>query len=412
MNFSIIEDIVLNLILILFPLLLYLVLICYEDNKNRQKNNILLTITLFTSMYLCFRFGITESNSKVLLFCNIPIAIAYIKKEKVLAIVLSLINILYCYFVFDSLYILAFIKYISYFLIYLYANKKKLDSDNFILIIAVIQGFFLSFEYFFQVTNVSVQDFILLLILAFVYYFATFSSLYIFKFIDKIESLNSTIKILERDKVIKDALFKLTHEIKNPLAVCKGYLSMINLDKREKAEKYISIMEEEIDRSLNIINDFVEFNKIKLVKEQIDLNLLLKDIYDCFEILIKSNNIKLTYHENKQNEIYFMGDYERLKQVIVNLLKNSLESIEQKGEIKLSSITNKKYLEIIVEDNGKGMDKETLSKIKEMFYTTKHSGTGLGVSLSNEIIKAHSGTLTYESEENKGTRAIIKLPYA
>ena len=78
-----------------------------------------------------------------------------------------------------------------------------------------------------------------------------------FKFIDKIESLNRTIKILEKDKVIKDGLFKLTHEIKNPLAVCKGYIDMINLDNKEKANKYIGIMKQEINRSLNIISDFV-----------------------------------------------------------------------------------------------------------------------------------------------------------
>lgn len=412
MNFSIIEDIILNLILILFPLLVYLILVCNQDSQNNQKNSILLIMTLFTSMYLCFRFGLANHNSKVLLFCNIPIVIAYMKKERVLAITLSLINIIYCYFVFDYLYLISFVKYIMYFLVYIYANKKKVDDDNFILLIAVVQGFFLSFEYFFQVTNASIEDFILLLMLAFIYYFATFLSLYIFRFIDKIDSLNNTIKLLEKDKVIKDALFKLTHEIKNPLAVCKGYLSMINLDNREKAQKYLTIMQEEIDRSLNIINDFVQFNKIKLVKEQIDLNLLLNDVYNCFEILANVKNIKLIYNVDDSKEIYFIGDYERLKQVVINLLKNSLESIDKKGKIKISSSTSKKHVEIIIEDNGKGMDEETLSQIKEMFYTTKRNGTGLGVSLSNEIIKAHSGTLTYISEEGRGTKAIIRLPYA
>ncbi len=74
---------------------------------------------------------------------------------------------------------------------------------------------------------------------------------------DKIESLNTTIKMLEKDKKNKNALFKLTHEIKkNPLAVCKGYIDMIDLNKEEKALKYINIMKQEINRSLNIISDF------------------------------------------------------------------------------------------------------------------------------------------------------------
>ena len=207
------------------------------------------------------------------------------------------------------------IKYASYLGLYLCARKKNLTSDSFILSIAIIQGFFLSFEYFFKDIKVSVNDFVLLLIIVFIYYFATFSILYLFKVMDKIESLNTTIKMLEKDKKIKNALFKLTHEIKNPLAVCKGYIDMINLDNKEKSNKYISS----------------------------------------------------------------------------NLYKN--------------------YLDILIEDNGIGMDEETLKNIKEMFYTTKQNGTGLGVALSNEIIKSHNGELLFTSELNKGTKVIIRLPY-
>ena len=412
MNLSIIEDIILNLILIVFPLLVYLVLVCYQNETPRQRKKLLLNIALFTSLYLCLKFGITEGNNKILLFCNIPIVISYIKKETYSGIILSIINILYCYIAYNTLYVITIIKYTSYLILYLCANKRRLSSGGFILSIAVLQGFFLSFEYFFREIDISINDFILLLLLVFVYYFVTFSILYIFKVIEKIESLNSTIKLLEKDKVIKDALFKLTHEIKNPLAVCKGYLEMIDLDNKEKATKYMSIMKQEINRSLNIISDFVEYNKIKVVKEEIDLNLLLEDVYDSFKILVNASNIKLIYKEPTNEEIYLKGDYERLKQVIINLLKNSLESIEKKGKIEIYTNICKKYIDIIVEDNGKGMDSEILSKLTEMFYTTKENGTGLGVALSNEIVKAHNGKLIYISEQDKGTKATIRLPYA
>lgn len=409
MNFVIIEDIILNLILIIFPLLVYLVLVCYRNEEKKQIKNIFLNIALFTSLYLCLKFGIKE-GSKVLLFCNIPIVIAYMKKQTWSGIVLSIINVFYCYFMFNSLYIITIIKYIEYFILFVYSKKRKLSTSGFILSIAVLQGFFLSFEYFFRDIDILINDFIMLLIIVFIYYFVTFSALYIFKLIDKMESLNSTIKILEKDKIIKDGLFKLTHEIKNPLAVCKGYLEMINLDNKEKSMKYLSIMKQEINRSLNIISDFVEFNKIKIIKEQIDLNLLLEDVYDSFKILANSNNIKLVYKQQHNEDIYILGDYERLKQVIINLLKNSLESIEDKGKIEICSNIYKEYIDIIIEDNGKGMDSEVLSKLKEMFYTTKPNGTGIGVALSNEIIRAHNGQLIYTSEPNKGTKVVVRLP--
>ncbi len=408
MNLFIIKDIILNLILITFPILVYLVLVCYRENIDNNNKDTLLTIALITSLYLCLKYIPSEINTKVLLFCNIPIVIAYMKKKHYLGIFLSIMNVLYSYYVLNIEVIIMIIKYASYLGLYLCARKKNLTSDSFILSIAIIQGFFLSFEYFFKDIKVSVNDFVLLLIIVFIYYFATFSILYLFKVMDKIESLNTTIKMLEKDKKIKDALFKLTHEIKNPLAVCKGYIDMIDLNKEEKALKYINIMKQEINRSLNIISDFVEYNKIKVVKEQIDLNCLLDDVYDSFKILMTNKKIKLEYKNRNDQEIYFNGDYERLKQVIIN---NACEACTENGKIEISSNLYKNYLDILIEDNGIGMDEETLKNIKEMFYTTKQNGTGLGVALSNEIIKSHNGELLFTSELNKGTKVTIRLPY-
>lgn len=412
MNLVAVEDIILSIILIVFPLLVYLVLVCYKEEISTSYDNLLLNITLFTSLYLCLRFSITLDSSEMLLFCNIPIVIAYMKKKSSSAVVLSLINIIYCYLMFKGLFLITTIKYLSYLVLYLCANKKRLSTGGFILCIAVLQGFFLSFEYFFrQIEAVTINDFIELLLLVFIHYFVTFAIVYIFKVIQKVQSLNTSIKLLEKDKTINEALFKLTHEIKNPLAVCKGYLEMIDLNKKDKAEKYISIISQEISRSLNIMSDFLAFNKIKIVKEEIDLNILLEDVYNCFKIITRSKNIKLIYKEREDEEIYLNGDYERLKQVIINLLKNSYESIETKGKIEIYSNIYKKYIDITIEDNGSGMDEETLENVKEMFYSTKPNGSGLGVALSNEIVKAHNGELIYSSELNKGTKATIRLPY-
>lgn len=410
MELHIMKDIILNMILITFPILIYLVLVSYSEEIKIKKDT-LLTITLITSLYLCLKYVQDEVNTKILLFCNIPIVIAYMKNKPILGVFLSVVNILYSHFILEIDILITIIKYISYLVLYLCAKKKKLSNSSFILSVAVIQAFFLSFEYFFKDIKVSLEDFLMLLMIIFIYYFLAFSILYLFRIIDKLESLNETIKILEKDKTIKDALFKLTHEIKNPLAVCKGYLDMIDINKQEKAEKYISIMKQEVDRSLNIISDFVEYNKIKIKKEQIDLNCLLDDVYDSFKILVNNKKVKLEYKDRDDEEIYFEGDYERLKQVLVNLLKNALEATEENGRIEIYSNIYKKYLEIIIKDNGIGMSKETLEKIKEMFYTTKQNGTGLGVALSNEIIKSHNGELIFESETNKGTTATIRLPF-
>ena len=234
--------------------------------------------------------------------------------------------------------------------------------------------------------------------------------MYIFKIIEKVRELNKSIELLEKDKMIKESLFKLTHEIKNPLAVIKGYLDMFHIDNKEKSLKYLNIIREEANRSLNIITDFLEFNKIKIVKTEIDLNLLLEDVYDSFKIILNRKNIKLIYNDREDEEIYFDGDYERLKQVLINVLKNSVEAIKDKGKVEISSNIYKRHIDIIIEDDGIGMSEDTLKQLKTMFFTTKLNGSGLGVCLSNEIIKAHNGELIYTSKEGVGTKVTIRLP--
>ena len=215
-------------------------------------------------------------------------------------------------------------------------------------------------------------------------------------------------KVKEENK-LRDSLFKLTHEIKNPIAVCKGYLDMINLDNIDKSRTYIGIIKSEIDRSLNVISDFMCYTKIKINREEFDMTMLLDEIYESFSILANNKNIKFNYH-NEYDEIYLWGDYDRLKQVFVNVIKNSIESIEDDGIIDIDVLLDNKYVKIIVSDNGIGMTPAELDNIKEMFYTTKQNGTGLGVALSNEIILSHNGIMNYESEKNKGTKCIIELP--
>ena len=122
-------------------------------------------------------------------------------------------------------------------------------------------------------------------------------------------------------------------------------------------------------------------------------------------------NIKLSA-EISDDEIFIYGDYNRLNQVLLNIIKNSIEAIDYKKQsyIRIHTEVFDNNVKIYVEDNGVGMNSEVMSKMSEPFYTTKADGTGLGVLLSNEIISAHNGSIDYLSEEGIGTCAIITLP--
>ena len=401
--------VVLNMILVVFPILIYLVFSCYNLLTNKKIIKLIFIITMCTSLYfsLCLNFNMLD-NGLLLIFCNIPPLICYFKKEIKLGIIFSLIIVLVSYFKYDlNIYIVSF-KYIGYLITYLLLIKNRQFDYLFLKIIAIIQGFFISFEYFY-VTNSNIDKIFYLIFYALIIYLITFFCLYLFKLSDKITKLHEMVSNMERDNKLRDSLFKLTHEIKNPIAVCKGYLDMLNLDNRDKSERYISIVKSEIDRSLNIMNDFMEYSKIKVNKEVFDMTILLDELYDSFKLLIVNNKIKFIY-ENVYDDIYLNGDFNRLKQVFVNIIKNSLESITDGGIINMSVLVEENKVIISVRDNGCGMSIDELSNIKEMFYSTKKNGTGLGVALSNEIVLAHDGELNYSSVKDEGTVCTVVLP--
>ena len=218
-----------------------------------------------------------------------------------------------------------------------------------------------------------------------------------------------SVKKLEEEKQLRISLFKITHEIKNPLAVIKGYLDMFDINNQQHTKKYIPIIKEEVEKTLMLLNDFLSITKIKINKDIMDINLLLEEICSTMIPLLKDK--KINYKINiTDDEIYINGDYNRLMQVFINIIKNSIEAIDKNGQIDIELINNPKNIVIIIKDNGSGIEKENLEKIKEPFFTTKKNGTGLGVSLSYEIIKQHQGSINYYSKEKEGTKVVIDLP--
>ncbi len=219
---------------------------------------------------------------------------------------------------------------------------------------------------------------------------------------------HKVLQDLEKEKVLKSALFKINHEIKNPLAVCKGYLSMINYDDTKKTEKYLNIVTSEINRALDIMDNFSKYTKIKIKKDIMDINYLIEEVISSLKIILDEKNIQVTLIGPE--ELLIEADYDRLKQVLINIIKNSYEAIDRNGKINIIIKNGKKYVRLYIKDNGHGIEAQDLKKLGELFYSSKEKGCGLGVALSMEIIKLHNGEMKYTSEINHGTTVMIKLP--
>ncbi|MDO5569087.1 MAG: HAMP domain-containing sensor histidine kinase [bacterium] len=405
---KLLDEVLISSILIMFPLLIYLFYVTYKNITNHQEKDIYFALAIFTSLYLSIKY--TFIDSRIIIMLNILILLSYIKQKEKIAYLVSIILVGYSYFYTNiNIYILI-IMYISFAITYYLSKQRKFLDNKFLSIIATLQGFFITLEYFYRYTKANDINIIFsLFIIITIFYTVSFLLLYLFNKADEMLNLHSLIHKLEQEKEVKNSLFKVTHEVKNPVAVIKGYLDMFDIKDEEKSKRYINIMKGEVNRSINIMNDFLDLSKIKIKKEILDINLIVEEIEDSLSIMASNKNIECssTYIDD---EIYVMGDENRLKQVLINIIKNSIESILNKGKIEIQTKTiNNNYIISII-DNGCGMDEETLSKINEMFFTTKKNGTGLGIVLSNEIIKAHGGTISFISKENIGTTVNISLP--
>ena len=405
------DSLIIYLIFLLFPILLYLIFLTYTKITNKKESELLFDLCLLSSVYLIIKYYIYFPDKMFLLLVNIPLVIGIIRKRYLLSFILSIFIAFYYYKLFDFNIYFVFSEYFFYFL-YFYIFNKKHKKDNSVKIInnfTFLKGIVLSYEIFYIVPNNSNIIFVIinLFLLLIIFYVICYLVVKLMEKAENILSLNKVLNELQHEKELKNSLFKITHEIKNPIAVCKGYVDMFDKKDIIKCERYNEIIKNELNRTLIIMDDFMNYTKIKVKLDIIDINMLLSEVLESFSLIFKINNVDLI-NKVTDDEIYINGDYDRLKQVFINLIKNGIESFDGKnGKLEIKSKENNKEVIISIIDNGCGMDEEVFKNINKMFYTTKKNGTGIGLPLSNEIIKLHNGKINLYSKKGEGTTVEI-----
>lgn len=405
------DSLIIYLIFLLFPILLYLIFLTYTKITNKKESELLFDLCLLSSVYLIIKYYIYFPDKMFLLLVNIPLVIGIIRKRYLLSFILSIFIAFYYYKLFDFNIYFVFSEYFFYFL-YFYIFNKKHKKDNSVKIInnfTFLKGIVLSYEIFYIVPNNSNIIFVIinLFLLLLIFYVICYLVVKLMEKAENILSLNKVLNELQHEKELKNSLFKITHEIKNPIAVCKGYVDMFDKKDINKCERYNEIIKNELNRTLIIMDDFMNYTKIKVKLDIIDINMLLSEVLESFSLIFKINNVDLI-NKVTDDEIYINGDYDRLKQVFINLIKNGIESFDGKnGKLEIKSKENNKEVIISIIDNGCGMDEEVFKNINKMFYTTKKNGTGIGLPLSNEIIKLHNGSINLYSKKGEGTTVEI-----
>lgn len=231
------------------------------------------------------------------------------------------------------------------------------------------------------------------------------------------ESLEETRKMLfEREKLalIGQMSAGMAHEIRNPLTAIRGFTQLLRIKDYDKAKVnyYLDMIIEEIDRVNSLISEFLQLARPKepnlkkqainkVITEFLDL-IMSQAIYNSIEVICES--------EGNLPECLF--DKDQIKQVLLNLSKNSIDAMPKGGKLKIVTGYNdaEKQIFIIIEDNGLGIPESELSKLAMPFFSTKEKGTGLGLSISYALIRGHGGKVQVESTEGEGTKFTIYLP--
>jgi PAS domain S-box-containing protein len=211
----------------------------------------------------------------------------------------------------------------------------------------------------------------------------------------------------------------LAHEIRNPLnaAVLQLHLLGRNIDKldadaptRAGLHKRAEIVGAEIGRLNRLLTEFLELARPRgMAREPVHVGNLVDDVCDLERESAAARGIKLE-REIPADGCVAIGDREKLKQVIINLIVNAIEAMKEGGTLTARVQGTPERVHVAIEDTGPGIEPDLLASVFDPFFTTKEGGTGLGLSIVRKIVDVHGGDVTIESERGVGTRVVVSIP--
>ncbi|MEM5008776.1 ATP-binding protein [Priestia megaterium] len=199
----------------------------------------------------------------------------------------------------------------------------------------------------------------------------------------------------------------IAHEVKNPLTTVKGFLQLL---KESRPHTYLDIMETELEKAFNTLQNLLQVSKPDLDDEPfvpIDICKELASLLFLFQGRLYNVEIEMDAIDSKR---LIIGKRNLLLKALFNLIKNALEAVEDKGKIKIEHYFDEGYIHIKVSDTGVGIPEEQLKQLGNPFFSTKNEGTGLGLTQVFATIREHRGTISVQSIVGKGTTFHIKLP--
>lgn len=241
--------------------------------------------------------------------------------------------------------------------------------------------------------------------------------------IGSIINIEDITEIVRLENMRKDFVANVSHELKTPLTSIIGFVETLKMNENidvDTRNHFLDIIEKESNRLTTLIEDILLLSSIengdKVFIKEIKLLDVFKEVYDITQLIASEKNIKVNYDFENEN-VHITGDRNKIKQVFLNLVDNSIKYTPENGEIYVRQYYKGKNIVMEFEDNGIGIPKEDLSRVFERFYRVDKArsrevgGTGLGLAITKHIVKTLGGNIEVESVLGEGSKFIITIPY-
>lgn len=409
-----ISDLLLQTLLVLFPVFLYQILM-YKKNMLRFKiltNWKIVSLSCLSSIILCILFPVVIDGEYLFDFRVVPLILSFLYGGMISGIVTFILSgVLIIGFnetaMAISLLNISFVTILSL----LYLRKFK-ESDRFkkisyftalVSITSIIKV--LSTMYMIMNQDININQFYMIFILfPIISVFVVWISIHLFENMIETILLDNKIQHAERLNVIGHLAASVAHEIRNPMTVIRGFMQIFSKESfiPDSKKQFLNLMIVELDRAEQIINDYLTLAKPNMNEaDEIDLKDQLKFVKEIISSYAILNNVHI--NENLEIGLKLKGSKEKLNQVFINLLKNAIEASPNGGDISIVAYRTNSNIIVEISDYGIGLSSEALKRLGTPFYSTKEKGTGLGLMVSYGIVDAMGGKIVVKSEINKGT---------
>lgn len=231
-------------------------------------------------------------------------------------------------------------------------------------------------------------------------------------------------RILEADKVKNEFLANISHELRTPLNSILGFSDILSAqlygNLNSKQEEYINDIKVSATHLLGMINEVLDMSKIeanamKIVKSSFWISRAVNEACNILMPLAQKKNIVLNKDMPVDFEVF--ADYQKIQQILYNLISNAIKYSPENNNVDISIRANDETFKIAIHDNGIGIDKKYHGKIFAKFvqldsaYTKKESSTGLGLTITKELVELHEGKISLVSEVNNGSTFIVEIPF-